>query len=447
MQRSRVRCALLLFTLFYIPASAQQSLDVLIERELPKLNETYRHLHLNPELSYQEEKTSALLAKELRGLGFEVTERFGKYRERGRTSFGIVAVLKNGNGPTVLVRTDMDALPVEEKTGLPYASTAKARNDAGQEVSVMQACGHDIHMSSFLGTAAVLSKTKDRWKGTLVMIGQPSEERGAGARAMLEGGLYEKFPRPDFALALHDDASLPAGMVGVTEGYALANVSSVDVNVRGLGGHGATPHLTKDPIVLAAEIVLALQTIVSRENSPIDPAVVTVGSIHGGTKHNIIPDEVHLQITVRSYKEKVHKRILRSIERIVRGTALAAGIPEDRMPIVKTDESEFTAATYNNPVLTQRVTRTLQSALGKEKVMKLDPVMGAEDFGAFGLNDAIPLCMFWLGVIDLAKVQKSEKDGVPLPSLHSSLFAPQPEPSIRTGVKAMTSIVLDLMKR
>ena len=447
MQPPILRCAILLLPLFARCASAQQSLDALIERELPKLTETYRHLHLNPEISYQEEKTSALLAKELRGLGFDVTERFGTYREEGRTSYGIVALLKNGNGPTVLVRTDMDALPVEEKTGLPYASTAKTRNDAGQEVAVMQACGHDIHMSSFLGTAAVLSKMKDRWKGTLIMIGQPSEERSAGARAMLEGGLYEKFPRPDFALALHDNASLPAGTVGVTEGYALANVTSVDLTVRGLGGHGAYPHLTKDPIVLAAEIVLALQTIVSRENSPIDPAVVTVGSIHGGTKHNIIPDEVHLQITVRSYKEEVRKKILRSIERIAHGTALAAGIPEDRMPIVKTDESELTAATYNNPVLTQRVMRTLQAALGKEKVVKMDPVMGAEDFGAFSLNDSIPLCMFWLGVIDPVKVEKSEKDGTPLPSLHSSLFAPQPEPSIRTGVKAMTSIVLDLMKR
>jgi len=447
MQLSHVRCACVLLTLFSYCPSAQQSLDALIERELPKLNETYRHLHLNPEISYQEEKTSVLLATELRGLGFEVTEHFGTYPEKGRTCYGVVAVMKNGSGPTVLVRTDMDALPVEEKTGLPYASTAKTKNDAGQEVFVMQACGHDIHMSSFLGTAAVLSKTKDRWRGTLVMIGQPSEERGAGAHAMLQGGLYEKFPRPDFALALHDNASLPAGMVGVTEGYALANVTSVDLTVRGMGGHGAYPHLTKDPIVLAAEIVLALQTIVSRENSPIDPAVVTVGSIHGGTKHNIIPDEVRLQITVRSYKEEVRKKIVKAIERIARGTALAAGIPEGRMPICSVDENEYTAATYNNPALTQRAMRAMQSALGKDKVVKLDPVMGAEDFGAYSLNDKIPLCMFWLGAIEPAKVEKSEKDGVPLPSLHSSLFAPQPEPTIRTGVKATTSIVLDLMKR
>ncbi len=447
MHSSLARCAFVLLPLFTVCVSAQQSLDALVERELPKLNETYRYLHMNPEISYQEEKTSAFLAKELRELGFEVTERFGTYRDQGRTCYGVVAVLKNGSGPTVLVRTDMDALPVEEKTGLPYASTVKTRNDAGQEVPVMQACGHDIHMSSFLGTASVLSKTKDRWEGTLVMIGQPSEERGAGAHAMLEGGLYEKFPRPDYALALHDNASLEAGMVGVTEGHTLASVTSVDLTVRGLGGHGAYPHLTKDPIVLAAEIVLALQTIVSRENSPLDPAVVTVGSIHGGTKHNIIPDEVHLQITVRAYKEEVRKMIIKSIGRIARGAAAAAGIPEDRMPVLRVDESEYTASTYNNPVLTHRVTRVLQSALGKEKVVRLDPVMAAEDFGAYSLNDAIPLCIFWLGAIEPAKVQKSLKDGIPLPSLHSSLFAPQPEPTIRTGVKAMTSIVLDLMKR
>jgi hippurate hydrolase len=400
-----------------------------------------------PEISYQEEKTSALIAAELRKLGFEVTERFGTYPEKGRTCYGVVAVMKNGSGPTVLVRTDLDALPVEEKTGLPYASKAKATNDDGQEVSVMQACGHDIHMSSFLGTAAVLSKMKDRWRGTLLMIGQPSEERGGGAHAMLKGGLYEKFPRPDYALALHDNASLAAGIVGVTEGYSLANVTSVDLTVRGLGGHGAYPHQTKDPIVLASQIVLALQTIVSRENSPIDPAVVTVGSIHGGTKHNIIPDEVRMQITVRSYKEEVRKKIIKSIERIARGVAMAAGIPEDRMPICAVDENEYTAATYNNPVFTQRVRRILQSALGKENVPTLDPVMGAEDFGAYSLNDAIPLCMFWLGAVDPVKVEKSEKEGVSLPSLHSSLFAPLPEPTIRTGVKAMTSIVLDLMKR
>lgn len=426
---------------------AQQADESLLERRMPKLLETYIWLHQNPEISYQEEKTSAFLAQELKGLGFEVTERFGRYREPGRTSYGIVAVLKNGTGPTVMLRTDMDALPVEEKTGLPYASRVKTKNDAGQEVPVMHACGHDIHMSSFLGTAMVLSGMRDRWKGTLVMIGQPSEERGGGARAMLEGGLYERFPRPDYILALHDDPTLPAGSVGMCEGFTLASVTSVDVTVRGVGGHGAMPHLAKDPIVLASELVLALQTIVSRENRPLDPAVVTVGSLHGGTKHNIIPEEVHLQITVRAYKEEVRKRILASIERIARGLAVAAGLPEERMPIIKADETEYTAATYNNPALTQRVTNTLEAALGKERVVKSDPVMAAEDFGAYSLNDAIPLCMFWLGASDPALIQKNKADGTPLPSLHSSQFAPIPGPTIRTGVKAMTAIVLELMKR
>jgi amidohydrolase len=429
------------------PLRAQQSVDALIGRELPKLLETYKYLHLHPELSYQEEKTSQLVAKELRNLGYEVTEHFGKYDEPGRVGYGVVAIMKNGSGPTVLVRTDLDALPLEEKTGLPYASTVKTQNDAGLEVSVMHACGHDIHMTSLLGTATLLSQLKDRWKGTLIMIGQPCEERGAGANAMLKGGLYTQFPKPDFIFALHDNATLEAGKVGICEGYALASVTSVDLLVRGVGGHGAYPHMTKDPVVIASQIVLALQTIVSRENSPLDPAVVTVGSIQGGTKHNIIPDDVRLQITVRAYKEEVRKKILASIERIANGIASAAGVPRDRMPVMKVEESEFTASTYNNPEFTRRVARVFESALGKNNVMKIDPVMGGEDFGAYSLDDKIPLCMYWLGAVEPEKVEKSRKEGTPLPSLHSSQFAPLPEPTIRTGVKATTSVVLDLMKK
>jgi amidohydrolase len=439
--------AFLILSLALPTLRAQQPIDSLIERKLPKLVETYKYLHTHPEISYQEEKTSAFVANELRALGFDVTERLGKYDNPGRVGYGILAVLKNGNGPTVLVRTDLDALPVEEKTGLPYAITAKTRDDSGEEVSVMHACGHDIHMTSFLGTAAILSQLKDRWRGTLVMIGQPCEERGAGARAMLKDGLYSRIPRPDFVLALHDNASMEAGKVGICEGYALASVTSVDISVRGVGGHGAYPQMTKDPIVLAAQIVLAVQTIVSRENSPLDPAVVTVGSIHGGTKHNIIPDEVHLQITVRAYKEEVRKRMLASIERIAAGIAAAAGVPKDRMPVVKVDKSEFTASTYNNPEFTGRVTRVLQSVLGRENVLKADPVMGGEDFGVYSLDDKIPLCLYWLGAIDPVKIRKSREDGTPLPSLHSSRFAPLPEPTIRTGVKATSSVVLDLMKK
>ena len=426
---------------------SQQSIDGLIDRRLPKLLETYRYLHLHPEISYQEKNTSAFVADELRKLGFEVAEHFGVYSDARRTSYGLVGVMKNGDGPVVMIRTDLDALPLEEKTGLAYASTVKTRDDAGNEVPVMHACGHDIHMTSFLGTAAILSELKSRWRGTVVMIGQPSEERGAGANALLRGGLYTEFPKPDYILALHDNATMQAGVVGLCEGYTLASVTSVDLLVRGVGGHGAYPQATKDPIVLASEIVLALQTIVSRENSPLDPAVVTVGSIHGGTKHNIIPDEVRLQITVRAYKEEVRKKILAAIERIAKGIAMAAGVPADRMPVVSVDESEYTASTYNNPEFTRRVSRTLQAALGKENVLKVDPVMGGEDFGAYSLDDKIPLCIFWLGAIDPAKIEKSRMDGTPLPSLHSSLFEPLPEPTIRTGMKATTSVVLDLLKR
>ncbi len=424
-----------------------QPLDAMIEKELPALVETYKRLHAEPEISYFEEKTAAFIAQELRTLGFEVTERVGKYPNPARMCYGVVGVLKNGTGPTILVRTDLDALPMEEKTGLPYASKVKTRNEFGEEVYTMHACGHDIHMTSFLGTAKMLVQLKNRWRGTLVMIGQPAEERGAGAKAMLDDGLYDRFPKPDVALALHDNSALEAGKVGFCEGYALASVNSVDITVRGVGGHGAYPHTTKDPIVIASDIVLALQTIVSREISPLDPAVVTVGSIRGGTKHNIIPDEVHMQLTVRAYKEEVRKQILSAIRRIAEGIARAAGVPENRMPIVRVDEEEYTPSTYNDPALTRRLMTSLQKVLGKENVVTVDPVMGGEDFGRFGLNGKIPTCIFWLGAVDPAKIEQSRREGTPLPSLHSSQFAPLPEPTIRTGVKAMTSAVLELMKR
>lgn len=427
--------------------NAQGRLETLVEQELSSLVETYKMLHAAPELSYAEEKTAAFVAKELRALGFEVTERVGKYDQPGLTSYGVVAVLRNGEGPVVWVRSDLDALPVEEKTGLPYASKVKAKGPDG-EVGVMHACGHDVHITSLLGTAKVLAKLKDQWRGTLVMIGQPAEERGAGAKAMLNDGLYTRFPRPTYVLALHDNASLEAGKVGYVEGYALAAVNSVDITVRGVGGHGAYPHTTKDPVVVAAQVVLALQTIVSRENSPFDPAVVTVGSIQGGTKHNIIPDEVRLQLTVRTYKEEVRRRVLASIERITRSIAEAAGIPEDRMPTVTVREDEFTPATYNDPELTRRLAGVMESGLGAANVVKMEPVMGGEDFGRFGLEgQQIPVTIFWLGAVDPAKVEQSRKTGTPLPSLHSSQFAPLPEPTIRTGVRAMTLAVLELLKK
>ena len=346
----------------------------------------------------------------------------------------------------MLVRADMDALPVEEKTGLPYASTVKTKNDAGQEVSVMHACGHDVHMTTLIGTAKMLAQLKDQWRGTLVLIGQPAEETVGGAKGMVADGLYSRVPRPDFTFTFHAGAELEAGKISYTPGYAMANSTSVEITIRGLGGHGSRPESTKDPIVVSAQTILALQTIVSRETSPLDPAVVTVGSIHGGAKSNIIPDEVKLLLTVRSYKEDVRKRILASIERITKNIAAAAGIPEDRAPIVKVSY-EYTPAIYNDPQLTERLARVFEKTLGAGNVVNGPPVMAAEDFGHFSLDQQIPSALFWLGTIDPAKVAESKKSGKPLPSLHSSLFAPVPEPTLRTGVKAMTAAVLDLMKK
>lgn len=434
--------------LLTVNAHGQQSIDSLIDRELPALVSMYQALHAAPELSHREEKTSSFLAAQLRVLGYTVTERVGKYDRQEWIGYGVVAVLKNGTGPTVLVRTDMDALPVEEKTGLPYSSIVKTKTDAGQDISVMHACGHDIHMTTLLGTAKLLSQLRNRWRGTLVLIGQPAEETIDGAKAMLNDGLYTRFPKPDYALALHDNSDLEAGKIGYTPGYFMASSNSIDITVRGVGGHGSRPEAAKDPIVLAAQIVLALQTIVSRENSPLDPAVVTVGSIHGGTRYNIIPEEVRLQLTVRTYKEEVRQKILASIARITTNIALAAGIPEERAPIVKISETESTPATHNDPLLSERLAGVFEKTLGAGNVVKMSPVMASEDFGRFGLEGhQIPTFMFWLGAVAPEKVAESKKTRTPLPSLHSSLFAPLPEPTIRTGVKSMTSAVLELMNK
>lgn len=437
----------ILSTALAASVNAQQSLDALIDRDIASLVATYKTLHAAPELSHHEEKTAAFFASQLRSLGYTVTEHLGKYEKPEWTGYGVVAVMKNGDGPTVLVRTELDALPVDEKTGLPYASKVKTKNDAGQDVSVMHACGHDIHITNMLGTASMLAHLKDQWHGTLVILGQPAEETIDGARAVLRDGLYSRFPKPDYTIALHDSADLEAGKVGYTPGYALASSTSVDIKIRGLGGHGSKPEATRDPIVVAAQVVMALQTIVSRENSPLDPAVVTVGSIHGGSKHNIIPDEVNLQITVRSYKEEVRKKLIAAIERITRGIAIAAGIPDDHAPIIKVSETEITEATYNDPQLTERLAAVFVKALGQENVVRTPQAMASEDFGYLSLDQKIPSTDFWLGAVDPAKVKQSRESGTPLPSLHSALFAPLPEPTLRTGVKAMTSAVLELMKK
>ena len=421
--------------------------DTLIDQQtIEWLLSTYKMLHAAPELSHHEEKTAAFFAGELRKLGYTVTEHIGKYEKPEWTGYGVVGILKNGAGPTVLIRTELDALPVDEKTGVPYASKVKTKNDAGVEVSVMHACGHDIHMTSMLGTAKVLAQRKGEWHGTLIILGQPAEETIDGARAVLRDGLYSKVPQPDFVVALHDSADIETGKIGYVPGYAMASATGIDIKIRGVGGHGSKPEATKDPVVVAAQVVMALQTIISRENSPLDPAVVTVGSIHGGTRYNIIPDEVNLQLTVRTYKEDVRKRILASIERITKGVAAAAGIPEDRAPIVKVSETEITSATYNDPQLMERLASAFKIALGPVNVMKVSPVMGSEDFGYLSLDQKIPTAIFWLGAVDPVKVKESQERGVALPSLHSPLFAPVPEPTLRTGVKAMTAAVLDLMK-
>jgi hippurate hydrolase len=406
-----------------------------VASDYPSLETLYKHFHTHPELSLHEEQTAARMARELRQLGFSVTEKVG--------GNGVVGVLKNGDGPTILVRADMDALPVVEQTGLPYASTVHTRDKEGNDVGVMHACGHDIHMTVWTGTARVLSSLKDRWKGTLVFIGQPAEEVGAGARMMLDDGLFKNFPRPDFALALHCDSFSPHGTLAYTEGLALANVDSVDIVVKGKGGHGSAPHTTLDPIVIAARIVLDLQTLVSRETNPTDPAVVSVGSIHGGAKHNIIPNEVKLQITVRSTKDDVRKHLLDGIKRIADAAAAAAGAPA---PVVTIHPEEFTPALLNDSHLTRRTVALFKDVLGDDKVRARPPVMGGEDFSRYG-RAGIPAFLYFLGTQAPEKVAAAAKGGKPLPSLHSDSFAPVPEPTIKTGVLTMSLAVLDLLDR
>ena len=414
-----------LFAVLIATAASAQSIDAIVDTELPSLLETYKAFHEAPELSLHEEKTSAVVASKLRALGYDVTDHVG--------GFGVVAIMKNGDGPLVLVRSDMDALPVNEQTGLPYASRV---------ANVMHACGHDIHMTTLIGTATALAQLKNRWHGTAMLIGQPAEEVVQGASAMLRDHLYERFGTPKYAIAIHDNSSLPAGQIAYDGGWFMAASDAVNITIRGLGGHGARPELTKDPIVVASEVVLALQTIVSRENSPLDPVVVTVGSFHGGTKRNVIPDQVQLLLTVRTFKPEVRKRVLASIERVTKGVALAAGIPEDHAPIVEVIEAEGSRATYNDPALTERLAQALTRDMGEKNVVKMDPMMVSEDFGRFGLDGKVPICMLNVGAVDPAKIAS----GARLPSLHSSEFAPLPEATIRGAVKGMTLAAIELLR-
>ena len=410
-----------------------------VATDLPSLIAIYRDLHANPELSFQEKRSAGILAAEARKLGFQVTTGVGQT--------GVVAVLKNGAGPVLLIRADMDALPLVEQTGLPYASKAQSKTREGNATGVMHACGHDTHMTAWIGTARRLAALKATWSGTLVMIAQPAEEIGLGAKAMLDDGLFRRFPKPQIAIAFHDSAALPAGTIGYTEGYTLANVDSVDVTVRGVGGHGAYPQFTRDPIVLAARIVTSLQTLVSREVDPLESGVVTVGSFLGGTKHNIIPDDAKLQITVRSFTPEVRKILLDGIERIARGEAIAAGVPEARMPIV-TVRNEFTPATYNTQPLTGQVSGVLAKRFGEARVKKLKPQMGGEDFSQFYLADkSIQSLMFWVGGVPQAKWDAAKGDPTKLASIHSPFWAPDAGVTIATATEAMTTAALTVLSK
>jgi hippurate hydrolase len=428
-----IKHCLLALLLAAVPLAAQQSLDQMIDAEMSSLLATYKQLHAAPELSTQEAKTSAFVAAQLRALGYTVAEKVGKYDDPNATCYGVVAVMKNGAGPTVLVRSDMDALPVTEQTGLPYAS---------QTAGVMHACGHDVHITTLLGTAKMLAQLKSKWHGTVMLVGQPAEEVVKGAEGMLRDGLYSRFGTPSYAIAIHDNSTMPAGQIGYCPGYFMASADSVNVTLRGLGGHGAAPQSTKDPIVMAAQFITALQTIVSREDSPLDPAVVTVGAIHGGTKRNVIPDEVQLLMTVRTYKPEVRQRVLASIERIAKGVATAAGVPADRMPTMEVLKGESTESTYNDPALTERLAKALTASMGEKNVVKIDPLMVSEDFGRFGLGGKIPTTMLNVGAVDPARIASGER----LPSLHSSQFAPVPEPTLHGAVKAMTVAVMELLR-
>jgi hippurate hydrolase len=431
--------ALLAASITAAPVSAA-TLDEAIRADLPLLMNVYRDMHANPELSMQEVRTPAKMATEMRKLGFEVTEHVGKS--------GLIAVLRNGPGPVLMLRADMDALPVKEQTGLAFASKAIGKLPDGSPTPVMHACGHDTHIAAWLGTARRLAALKDQWSGTLVMNLQSGEETGEGARAMLGDGLYTRFPKPNYVLAFHDSAILPAGVIGLTPGYTTASVDNVDITVRGVGGHGASPQSTKDPIVLASRIVVALQTLVSREKNPLDPAVLTVGSFQGGNKHNVIPDEAKLQLTVRTYKPEVRKLLLDGIARVARGEAISAGVPDDRMPLVTIREDQHTPATLNSEKFANRTLELFSRHFGADRTTVLQPFMVGEDVGRYWLNDpSVEGTLFWIGGVPKAKWDAAGGDTTKLPSLHSPFWAPDAETVITTATEAMTVAAVDVLKK
>jgi amidohydrolase len=426
-----------------VAAQAPGDLAASAQEQLPALTEIYKHLHQNPELSRHEQQTSAFLAGELRKLGYTVTERVGKYAD-GAQAYGVVAILENGPGPRLMIRTDMDALPVAEKTGLDFASHVTESGPDGQPAPVMHACGHDLHMTVLIGVAKEMAERKDKWHGTLMLIGQPAEEVIQGASAMLADNLYQRFGQPDFVVAEHDSPMVPAGSIAIGSGPIMASATSLNLVIRGVGSHGSQPQSGKDPILLASEFVLVSQSIVSRQIDPQQPAVLSVGTIHGGTKNNIIPDEVDLGMTLRTFSVAEREQMIADIRRTANGLAAAYGVPADLMPSLTVVES--TPVTINDAVFAERLRGFASDALGKDRVFGSPPVMGSEDAGLFSLEGQIPFVMYWLGAADPGKLAESHKTGVPLPSLHSALFAPDYLAAIPTGVTGMTAVALDMLK-
>jgi len=423
-------------TLFLFSFNIKNEFKSYLEKDIPYLKNLYLDIHQNPEISLMEKETSIKLADELKKIGFDVTENFGGY--------GVVGVYKNGNGPTILYRTDMDALPMEEKTELPYASKIITKNFDGNDVGTMHSCGHDMHMTVWTGTARALVERKDDWNGTIIMIGQPAEEIGAGAAMMLKEGLFEKFPVPNYGIALHSSPTIPSGKVGFGKGYIMANTESVDIKVYGQGAHGASPHMSIDPIVTASVIIMELQTIVSRNINPLDDAVITVGSIKGGTKHNIIPDEVDLQLTIRTYKEEVRNLIHKRIKEICNGVASSMGLEKSRWPKVVIPDT-FTPANYNDEKLVDIMKKVSISAIGDENVVVSEPQMVGEDFARYGNTDHdIPTVMYWLGTVPKERIEKYNLGEYALPALHSPFYYPEIENSIRTGVLVSTESLIEL---
>ncbi len=442
---NRLRAVLFPMLVSAATAACAQDLSSIVAAEQPTLTGIYKDLHEHPELSHHEERTSAIVAKALREAGYEVTDHVGVYPD-GSRAFGVVGILKNGPGPVLLVRGDMDALPIVEETGLPYASHVMTKNPDGQQTGVMHACGHDVHTTVLIGTARAMAATRNQWHGTLMLVGQPSEETIDGAKAMLADHLYERFGTPTYIIGLHDTNALPAGKIGYVLGPTLASSTSIDVVIKGIGGHGSAPNVGRDPIAMAAYYITQLQTIVSREEDPQDPSVVTVGDIHGGTKRNIIPNEVKLELTTRSFTDKSRQTIIDGLTQMAAGLTTSYGLPADKAAKVTVLDNESTPVLYNDPKLIAAAAATLSKVFPAGDVVEQKRVMGSEDVGVFGLDHKIPVAFFWLGAMEPAKFDSAVKSGVMLPGPHTSKFEPLPQPTLAVGVKALTTVAMSLLQ-